>query len=149
MGKKNNLSIPKPPNKKFVPKPDFYAQNNTWEFTHLKKNDNSYILIRYNKEARLPYYGIVYEKIHEDKYVKCLGDLLKNTEGRCGYFKFFFNKKEQKYANLYKIIDDLDDNEILSGDLMGFVLIRENDFNNYKIKSECNICLGSINFDTI
>ena len=133
----------------FVPKANTYAQNNTWEFTNLKKNDNSYILIRHDKDAILPYYGIVYEKIHEDKYVKFLGDLLKNTEGRCGYFKFFFNETEPKYANLYKIIDNLDDNNIISGDLMGFVLIRKNDYRNYKIKSEYNICFGSINFDII
>jgi hypothetical protein len=143
------LSEPKP-DMKSVPKPNTYAENNTWnEFRNLRKNDNSYILIRYNKEAILPNYGIVYENIHEDKYVKVFGDLLEKTENKCGYFKFFFNKKEQKYANLFKIIDNLDDSEIFSGNLMGFALIREKDYNNYKIKLECDVCLGCIYFDTI
>jgi hypothetical protein len=137
-------------NKLLPPKPNTYAEKNTWnEFTNLKKNDNSYILIRYYKEARLPNYRIAYDNIHEDKYVKFLGNLLKNTEDKCGYFKLFFNKKEQKYTNLYIIIEDLDDNNIIKGELIGFILIYENDFANYKIKSECNKCLGCVNFDII
>ena len=136
--------------KRSVPKPNTYAENNTWNgFRNLRKNDNSYILIRHYKDAILPYYGIVYENIHEDKYVKVFCDLLEKTEGKYGYFKLFFNKKEQKYANLFKIIDDLDDSEITSDNLIGFALIRENDSNNYKIKLECDVCLGCIHFDTI
>lgn len=150
--RKNRQLEPKP-DKNSLPKFNIYAENNTWnnEFTNLKKNknDNSYILIRYFKKARLPYYGIVYDNIHEDKYVKFLGNLLENTEGKCGYFKLLFNKDNPKYTNLYKIIDNLDDNDIITGDLIGFALIRENDFANYKIKSESNICLSSVDFDLI